>query len=44
LTRIAFKEFIQRSKSVDGIAEALVKSKKYVAVPAVLSPEFAAGL
>ena len=35
---------IHRSKRVDGIAEALVKSKKHVAVLVVLSPEVMAGL
>jgi hypothetical protein len=35
---------IHRSKPVDGIAEAFLKSKKYVAVLVVLSPEVTAGL
>ena len=35
---------IHRSKPVKGIAEALIKSKKYVAVLFILSPQFTAGL
>jgi len=35
---------IQRSHPVDGVAESLVKSKKYMLPMAILSPEFAGGL
>jgi hypothetical protein len=35
---------IRRSHPVDGVAESLVKSKKYLLPMAILSPEFAGGL
>lgn len=50
--QLAFSTFVipqipgtlPRSKSVDGVAEALVKSKKYVALLAIFGPELTTGL